>query len=453
MLPKHLSLSASSADPAIAAESMHRQRTRNLGILQLLTASKSLLLLELVILGFFVAGPLIIFMVLEDEAYLGLALLATLSVISIHMGSELKFLDRQLVRGRKFHISSTKYISAFFAIFCLFGLLTLTTAPAIPFLSAVAGADVTTLSFQRGQFLKGREGLWSALAYISAMLTSVFVPYCLVLAYATKHRLRHAFLIISLIYCISFLVKALFLHLMLPLIAFLVEQGKVKLRHLVVLLTGITGALVFLISLSGFGSLNSSGFTSLKEYLSASYVPSSSLDFFIYRTFAIPVFSVVDTFTVHEAQLGGTYLLGKTSSFIATLAGGEKVNLERMVAAYQYGGWNEFANSNVIFIADSFVNFGVLGVIFYGLVIGLTFRIFRRSRDPAVRSLSVLYAFMLYSSPLLGMLLGNGYILLFGQALLVQMKSNSGGLGPIHHSRSMQPFAARMQPSGRFQVP
>jgi hypothetical protein len=412
---------------AVMSNTVRQPGRRRSGILGIFTPEKSLLLLEWLIAVFFVIAPVIVYSYfVQDQNYLLLAALSAISIIFIHLGSKLEFLDRTIIRGRKFTITPAKYVQVSFVIFTAFCVVTLGTANNIPLFSALAGADVNTLSEQRGEFLKGRTGAWVALSYLSSILTSTFVPYAIVLAYATKSRLRHLYVLIAALYSVSFLVKALFLNIILPLVAYAVESKAVRAKQLVFWLGIIVIVLVLLISLSGYGALGGENGTSAREYLSSSYIPTSSWDFFIYRSLAVPVFSVVDTFHVHQSQLGGVALLGTTSTLIASIVGAERINLERMVSAYQYGGWNDFANSNVIFIADGYVNFGLLGVLCYALVIGVTFRMFRRSDDAAFRSISILYAFLLYSSPLLGMFLSNGYALLFGQALIVRIRAKPG---------------------------
>ncbi|UUZ47355.1 hypothetical protein LP420_28965 [Massilia sp. B-10] len=113
----------------------------------------------------------------------------------------------------------------------------------------------------------------------------------------------------------------------------------------------------------------------------------------------MPIFTAVDTLTVHATQFGGAPLLGATSGLLAALTGQERINLERYVFEYQFGGWNDFANSNVVFVLDVFVNFGWVGVFVIGAMVGLSLRMFKLSPDPAFQALAPLYAFLLVFSP------------------------------------------------------
>jgi hypothetical protein len=402
------------------------------GLLRYLTADKAMLVLVAAMFALQVVLPLVIyFYFIQDSNYLLLAGISALALLCMQAGNKLGLLDQTVLNGQKLALSSPQYITFLFVIFVAFCAITLGTAPSIPILSALSGADVNTLSAERGEFLKGRTGAWVTLSYVSSILTSTFIPYAVVLAYATKSRLRHALLLVSLFYSVCFLVKALFLNLALPLISYAIQRGAIQRRHMTIWMSGIVGSLVILSSLAGYGSLKSQGPASASEYFSSAYVPSSSLDFLVYRSIAVPVFSVVDTFFVHQKELRGELLWGSTSTFVTLFTGADRVNLERMVSAYQYGGWNDYANSNVIFTSDGYVNFGIVGVIFYGLFVGVTFRIFRRSKDPAMRSMAILYAYLLYFSPLLGMLLSNGFLLLFAQALFVKVRIGNGARGVL----------------------
>ena len=170
--------------------------------------------------------------------------------------------------------------------------------------------------------------------------------------------------------------------------------------------------LLFMIWLSGFGSLESSQTHDRADYFTTAYIPTGVVDYFIYRSFSIPVFSVVDTLHVHATTFGGELFLGNTSSLIASILGNEKINIERHVAEYQYGGWNDFANSNVVFFVDGYVNFGWIGPLVFGIIVGQIFKAFAKSNDAAFRSLSLLFSYQLLASPLIQMLLSNGWLIL-----------------------------------------
>lgn len=293
------------------------------------------------------------------------------------------------------------------------------TAPSIPILSALQGASANDLSQERGDFLKGRQGAGIALLYLSTFLVNTIVPYSIILLYSFRSKFRHVSAILFFVFCISFLQKSLFLNLILPLLAYLAISRKM---HGKVFFGLIIGSIALLI-LTTFLSL--SGETSESEnsgdYMSAQYAPANSLDYFLWRSTAVPIFTAVDTLIVHADQFGSRPLLGATSSLLSAIFDIERVNIERFVFEHQFGSWNDTANANAVFVIDAYVNFDWFGVVAFGLFVGLVFRWFRISHDIAFRSLWVIFAFILFSSPLIGMLLSNGFLYMLFHALYIQV--------------------------------
>lgn len=394
------------------------------GVLGLLTANGGVRFLVVSLLVMYVVGPLLVyFFVFARAEYLELATQTVIAVLGVWVGSKLTWLDKRVAGGLpKFAVNSATYVNAVGLLFVAYIIVTLATAPSVPLLSAMAGSDANTLSAERGEFLKGRDGPWLLLLYLSSIFTSTVVPYGLVLAYQCKNRFRHALGFVFMFFAVSFLVKALFLNVLIPLIAYAIESGRLRRSHLIYAGGGSVGLLLVMISLSGFGEGGTSSVFSLQDFFSVSFASSSSWQFLLYRALAVPVFTAVDTLTVHATQFGGNLLMGATSSFVAALTGQERINLERFVFEYQFGGWNDFANSNVVFVVDAFVNFGWLGVFLIGTMVGLSLRMLRKSTDLAFRSLTPLYVFLLVSSPFIGMLLSNGFLLLFLQVLFIRVK-------------------------------
>jgi hypothetical protein len=124
--------------------------------------------------------------------------------------------------------------------------------------------------------------------------------------------------------------------------------------------------------------------------------------------------TAADAVRVFYTEFGGGYLHGATSSVLATLAGVPRVEFERLVFAAQWGQ-NELGtgSANSAFVIEAFINFGYLGVALFGWFIGLVFRSFRVSNDRAYQAMWMLFGFGVYNSGLIGMLLSNGFILLF----------------------------------------
>jgi hypothetical protein len=71
---------------------------------------------------------------------------------------------------------------------------------------------------------------------------------------------------------------------------------------------------------------------------------------------------------------------------------------------------------------DAYVNFGWPGVVAFAFFVGQSLRWFHKSQDEAFKSLWLIYCFALFSGPLIGMLLSNGYVLMFTYALFVRLR-------------------------------
>lgn len=379
---------------------------------ELLTAKHASTLFTIVLLIFYVFAPIsIYFFANPDPLYLKTAALALVAALGIIAGKSIPTVAVQN-KARKIYINNKKFISSVFIFFSIFILITTITADTIPLISAFEGLSAEDLSNERGSFLKGREGFWIVLLYISSILTSTIIPYTTILAYKYKSIFSKTMTATFFIYSAIFLVKALFLSLLLPIISYAAEKNPKNFSKILLMISIAFFVLLFMIWISGFGSLEIDIQQDKSTYFSTEYIPTGVVDYFVYRTFSVPVFSVVDTLHVHQTQFGGNLLLGNTSSFLSQILGNEKINIERYVAEYQYGGWNDFANSNVVFFVDGYVNFGWLGVLFFGVIVGRIYKVFMKSEDVAFRALSLLFSYQLFASPLIQMLLSNGWLAL-----------------------------------------
>lgn len=79
-------------------------------------------------------------------------------------------------------------------------------------------------------------------------------------------------------------------------------------------------------------------------------------------------------------------------------------------------------SSNALYIIEAFINFGFYGVILFSIIIGLVFRFFRESDDPAFKSIWPLFTFGVLVSGLLGQLFSNGFLLLFILIIFINIK-------------------------------
>ena len=306
-------------------------------------------------------------------------------------------------------------INCFIFIFIFF---TITfSAGSIPIIGALTGADASALSEQRGAFLKQRTGLMNIVSYGFSLYVTSIMPFCVVILFEMKHKLRFLALLFMLIVSISFLVKAMFLNFMLPLIALFVSRNDISNKKIITILAAGVFTLLMMIGLAGFNDTENN-IVDAETVLSVSYGSSSPLEFLVWRALVIPVVTARDTLLVHDEQFGSGLLLGATSGLVSKMTGRSQVNIERMVFAHQFGGWNDIGNANSVFITDAYVNFGIVGVFVFGLIVGRLLLLFSVYSPPAMSYMAILFAFFLLGSSLIGLMLSSGFlVLLFWRSL------------------------------------
>ncbi len=344
----------------------------------------------------------------ENQYFLLLSYLSIISAIFIIIGYFIPLFDGMQKNKLRIKVSYKVFVWWIPIFFIIFIIYTMVTAPTVPILTAVfSGASPSELSEQRGAFLKGRSGIEAVLLYLSTILVNTIMPYALVVLFALKNKARFYLLSIFFIYSISFLQKALFLNVLLPLVVFFSSNYNIKIKSflnyiifsfiLLLIFTAIT------YDAEGLGDL---GFT---NFMSSSYLPNGALDYLVWRLVAVPIFTASDTLLVHANWFKGDYLLGATSTFLSMLFDQERINIERYVFEYQFGGWNETANANAVFFLDGYMNFGIVGVMVYSIIVGQFFRIFAKTKDKALASLWIVFAISVFTGSLIGVMLGGGW--------------------------------------------
>jgi hypothetical protein len=351
-----------------------------------------------------------------DFYFILLAGLALISVMCSFLSYHMPIFDISVSRLRRIVVPLIIIKWWIPLAFFAFILYTLSTAPSIPIVSAFLGASANVLSEERGAFLKGRSGIEGSLIYLSTIFVNTLVPYSLIVLFALKHNFRYVLFIGFFIYSISFLQKALFLNLLLPVIVYYAANHKLS-KALLLRFSVVTFGLLLTFIFMTY-KFDDSTVLSDAEFLSAQYVPVGTLDFLAWRIFAVPIFTASDTLKVHDIWFYGNQMWGATSGFLSKIVGVENINIERHVFEYQFGGWNESANANAVYFLDGYINFGLLGVIIYGLIVGQFFRVFAKTRDIALSSLWILFANAVFSGSLIGVLLSNGWILILIYALI-----------------------------------
>lgn len=388
------------------------------------SANRCAFIFSMALLAAYGLMPLIIAAIYDTNSnFVKIAGMAGIAVMVLMIGAHTPLLD-SLLNGNisRFKIDAVSFCYFIWAIFILFVFVAWGTASQIPLVAFLGGADPDEIAALREQFLKAREGWESALVYVNAILSGALIPYSLALMFVKEMRFRWFAAGFFLVFCISFVEKAFFLKAALPLL-YLVAQGRVSIvispRALIICIA----CLLFILTLvSGGGGL---GDQSEGSFFSATYIPNSGIEHLLWRSLSIPLVTAVDALSLHESDFGGQSLMGATSSFIAGVGGFERIEFERLVFAAQWGQ-NEMGtgSANSVYFTESYINFGWTGVVVFSFVIGLLMRLFALSRDEAFRSLWLLFVMGLYSAGLVGMLLSNGFALLFIVALFVRIKDD-----------------------------
>jgi len=259
---------------------------------------------------------------------------------------------------------------------------------------------------------------------LSAFFVSTLLPYSLAHLFVQKSKSRYWLTMVFFGFCISFLQKSLFLFVVLPLFYLAIRRTKVgSLTMLSIIAGGIILLYILTVLASGGRAEFDTAWSSIDvgEFFSAAYVPNGSGEFIIWRSIAVPLFTASDTLLVFNEQFGGRPLLGATSSFLAAIFSLVHVPMEKLVFAHQWS-WNDIANANAVFMLDGYVNYGWAGVMLFSIFVGQSLRWFYKSKDEAFKSLWLIYCFALFSGPLTGLLLSNGYLVLFTLALFIRVR-------------------------------
>ena len=357
---------------------------------------------------FYIVTPIYITFVNNDKFYMQLAIISVIFCMFIKIGVLIEgFLPKILYR--RIQVNKSKFIFYSFITFSIFAIYSFYTAGGIPLVQIFYGLDGDLL---RGELFKGRNGVERILLYLSAFFTYVILPLSLLYAFQLRQRYRFLLLALSVIFSIATLQKALVLNMLFPLITLLIIEKKLKIRY--VIMVGMILFLYFIIMIElTIGSERVRPTYDLMSFFSPSYKYGGAIDYFVWRLVAVPIYTARDTLLVFEEHLLGIYLSGGTSSFLSFLFGVDNVNIEKLVFAYQFGGFNVLANANSFSGVALFVDFGYLGLVVFGLFGGIIFQLLQNNQDTAIRAMGYLMAYKLMNAPLVGLILGNGFLLVF----------------------------------------
>jgi hypothetical protein len=354
-----------------------------------------------------------------DPSYSKLAVISLASAGIIYLAS--RGLTAECTQDRRFVISFEAFIFVIWIPFGITVLLILATAPAIPIWTALTGGSADLVALQREEFLKGREGFAASFVYLNAFFTGALVPYTIALMFLHHFKWRWALTLLFLLYSLSFVEKAFFLKVLVPII-YLYSVGMV--RSYVgpkTTLTMALGLLIFITTITGSGSEPIIGTSA--SFFQATYSPPNPIMHIVWRSIAVPLFTAADSLTVFQIYFFDEPLFGATSSFLAVIFGLQRIPFELIVFQFQWGQ-NEAGtgSSNSAFLIEAFVNYGWAGVIVFSLIIGRLFKMFADSSNEALKSVWPLFALGLYTSGLVGQLLSNGFLLLFLIEIFVRVR-------------------------------
>jgi hypothetical protein len=373
--------------------------------------------------------------VLPDEYFSALSGLALVSCLAMCVGYWLPIFDSRFAsKAPRININANWFHGVVWIGFLLFLAVTFATAENIPIISAIQGASLNELNVQRGNFLKARTGFEIVLPYLGFIFVSALLPYSLVHLFIEKSRLRYLLVAIFLAFSVSFLVKSLFLNIAFPLLYYFAQQRKVTIVRLIVV-AGLGFGLLYVVSVLALGDTAPASAEvvegqGLADFFKTTYQPAGSVDFLIWRSIAIPIITAADALRVISERLHDEPLWGATSSFLSAVFSLEPVPLEKFVYEHQFG-WNELANANSVYITEAFANFRWTGVVLFSAFVGQSLRWFRKSGDVAFQALWMNYCFGLFNAGLIGMLLSNGFSLVFFLALFCSVRPTKRPVRPL----------------------
>jgi hypothetical protein len=361
--------------------------------------------------------PFFIYISGGSEYFFDLAFISFFSTISVFFGYYVSF-NFGVLKNTKLVICPRLYfklISIFFYFFVFF----IFYFDGVPLISALLG-DIDS-DLIRGEFFKGREGFEQVLVYIGALLTYIFVPMAVLIAYQYKISGKYFFVVFSILYCVLTLQKALLLNLLLPIFYYLVVNNVVSFKKVIIIIFLLVVYFVIIISFTVDNKIDGDEF-SMIAFFSANYMPSSAFEFFVWRVFSVPIYTAADTLVVFDKWMNSQLLMGGSSSALSALLGVKHVDIEKIVFEYQFGGFNLFANANAYFAVGLFTDFGYVGLLSLSFLLGMGFAMVDKTRSVVLSSMAFLLVYLLFNASMIGTLLSAGYVYLFFHALFIKFK-------------------------------
>jgi hypothetical protein len=307
---------------------------------------------------------------------------------------------------------------------------TLGTAPKIALLEALRGGDVYAIAGAREMLFKSREGWERVLVYLNAILTSALIPYALVVAYLERKRYRHWLLWLFVLSLLPSMEKALVIKAFFPLVIVAINRqlprrmGWFFLASMVAIILTMTAA-------AKVGHIGTLGTLEMEEQRRGSGLQnrfeqidsSTPVGYVLNRTLWIPYLTAYDWIFYFQEKMDGQYLLGRTSTFVSTVTGQPRFNMEHEVSVFEYGE-TKTGTANTMFLIDAYVNLSWLGVILSALLVAVLTRIIMLLENPAAKACYYYFIYQLAVGPLLGVMLSEGMLLFMAMAILTKPPSD-----------------------------
>lgn len=305
-----------------------------------------------------------------------------------------------------------RYLNGLVLLFWIITVIVLYyTAVKIPLFALIEGLSKEELHKLRELFLKGREGWEMIFVYLNYLLASLLVPYIIINSFVENSKYRWYYILLFFFYSISFLEKAYFLKVAIPLIYFYFfsKYYSSKKSNLIILGVVILLYLSFVLT----STIENNCESNYLNFLTNNYMPCSPFSFFMWRVFSVPIFTAIDSLEVFKLFFNSECLLGRTSSLISSFTFQDKIYFERLVFEFQWGqNLTNTGSSNAVYFIDAYVNFGYIGVFVTSVFIGFILKFIKNSNDLALQSLWPLIAFSLFLGSILGILFSGGGILI-----------------------------------------
>lgn len=375
-------------------------------------------------LVFYVIPALLTYLIVGDDysfEMLSISIASILFYILIFISNVDKLLFPFAIK--KFNINLTSLSKVIVVTYSILMIYTAITAPSIPLLDAFRGSSIDVISNGRETFLRTRTGWEASLNYFFAIYRSILMPLAICWLFYRKDRWRFISVVIFLMTLLLTLEKSVCVIALIPLF-FLFFQFRPKVARRIFYLTII---LVMATSFLARGGVSSDSETSDLSSVPQSYTifnSDSQIFYVLNRVLYIPYATSIDWLKYRDARLGGNELMGLNISLIASLLGKEKINIEREVFAFQWGQ-NESGtgSANTSYFVDAYLNWGVLGILVYNIIIAFVIRVAIYSDIVIIKACTfVPLVFLLFNS-LSAMLFSGGlFILVFISIFLCDKK-------------------------------